>query len=45
MTEYITESVTWTFFAANGGRILACIPQLHAALKCENEAKSESPMT
>lgn len=45
MTEHITDIVTWTFFAANGGRILAYIPQLLAALKCENGAKSVSPMT
>ena len=45
MTEHITDLVTWAFFAANGGRILAYIPQLHAAWKCENGAKSVSRMT
>lgn len=45
MTEYITDIVTWAFFAANGGRILAYIPQLVAAWKCENGAKSVSRMT
>jgi uncharacterized protein with PQ loop repeat len=45
MTEHITDIVTWAFFAANGGRILAYIPQLLAAWKCENGAKSVSRMT
>ena len=45
MTEHITDIVTWAFFAANGGRIVAYIPQLIAAWKCENGAKSVSRMT
>jgi uncharacterized protein with PQ loop repeat len=45
MTEHITDLVTWAFFAANGGRILAYIPQLVAAWRCDNGAKSVSRMT
>jgi uncharacterized protein with PQ loop repeat len=45
MTEHITDIVTWAFFAANGGRIMAYIPQLISAWKCENGAKSVSRMT
>jgi uncharacterized protein with PQ loop repeat len=45
MTEHIVDIVTWVFFAANGGRIVAYIPQVVAAWKCENGAKSVSRMT
>jgi uncharacterized protein with PQ loop repeat len=44
MTDHITDTMTWAFFAANGGRIVAYIPQLIAAWKCENGAKSVSSM-
>jgi uncharacterized protein with PQ loop repeat len=45
MTEHITDLITWAFFAANIGRILAYSPQLVAAWKCENGAKSVSRFT
>ena len=45
MTENLTDIITWAFFAANGGRILAYLPQLLAAWQCENGAKSVSRMT
>jgi uncharacterized protein with PQ loop repeat len=40
-----SDLIAWAFFIANGGRILAYIPQLVAAWKCENGAKSVSRMT
>lgn len=45
MNANLIDVVSWVFFAANGGRILAYVPQLVAAWKCENGAKSVSRMT
>jgi len=45
MTEHITDLISLAFFAANGGRIVAYLPQVLAACKCKNGAKSISRMT
>lgn len=45
MNYSLTEVISWVFVVANGGRILAYIPQLVAAWKCENGAKSVSRLT
>lgn len=45
MNEHITDLVTWAFFAANGGRILVYVPQLVAAWRCGDGAKSVSRVT
>jgi uncharacterized protein with PQ loop repeat len=45
MTEHITDLVTWAFLTVNGGRIVAYIPQVVAAWKCDNGAKSVSRLT
>ena len=37
--------VTWIFMAANTGRILAYLPQIHAAATCKNGATAVSRMT
>jgi hypothetical protein len=39
------EIITWIFVAGNTGRLLAYLPQIVAAWKCENGAKSVSRFT
>lgn len=45
MPEHITDLISLAFFAANGGRIVAYFPQVLAASRCKNGAKSISRMT
>lgn len=45
MTEQLASLVTWIFFAANMGRIFAYLPQILAALRCENGAAAVSRIT
>ncbi len=43
--ENLADIVTWAFFAANAGRIVAYFPQLLAAWRCQNGATSVSRAT
>jgi len=43
--DSVASVVTWVFMAANMGRLLAYIPQIHAAATCRNGATSVSRMT
>lgn len=43
--ENWTYIITWLFVVANGGRILAYLPQLVAAWNCKNGANSVSRLT
>ena len=45
MTSYVTELVSWAFFAVNAGRIFAYLPQIVAAAKCQNGAAAVSRAT
>jgi uncharacterized protein with PQ loop repeat len=45
MTSYVTELVSWAFFAVNAGRIFAYLPQILAAAKCQNGAAAVSRAT
>lgn len=40
-----TEAVGWLFFVANSGRLLAYLPQLAAAARCDAGARSVSIIT
>jgi hypothetical protein len=45
MPEMLPDIVAWLFLVANGGRILAYLPQVVAAWKCPYGAASVSRMT
>jgi hypothetical protein len=45
MFENLADIVAWVFLVANGGRILAYLPQVVAAWKCPYGANSVSRMT
>jgi hypothetical protein len=43
--DSLTQVVTWVFMVANMGRLLAYLPQIHAAATCRNGATGVSRMT
>ena len=45
MDNQLSNTIAWLFFIANGGRILAYLPQIVAAWNCENGASSISRAT
>ena len=45
MIESFADIVAWVFLVANGGRILAYLPQVVTAWKCPHGATSVSRMT
>jgi hypothetical protein len=45
MLATVNEAITGVFFVANAGRMLAYLPQLKAALDCNNGAKAISRST
>lgn len=42
---YLTDIITWAFVMANMGRVLAYLPQIVAAWRCQNGATSVSVTT
>ena len=43
--DSLAQVVTWVFMVANMGRVLAYLPQIHAAATCRNGATGVSRMT